>query len=665
MSIGYQEFRSLVDEALSANTPATLKTHEEVQNAISGCFTSGSPRLRARNLVQWLTQRHAADGASLQPYSGIAQFIANVSMQEGPIVPPIGEWASAVSIAVAHRGLFYMPDEETTKILQARAMAFGEAVKELRGLGYALELSNEGQLSMEDGPLQKLNADLDNLAALIGGAELVNRVLKHLTDALAYDDEFERFIITRYGSALGTVPAEPQVPWGYLFQLGIKHLHAGGRPSTRDFEKLIKLSRLAVAVIDIQPYGGVGSFFLTAATVTGFLQESARYDSLFGLQQLPSADCELQLATLGNGGKLAGTAKGGAALTDLPAIARVILAKADTRKATSVTAAEIGKALHKSQRNIKSILDQVFAHTSPPNQDLEFPPLTTDMGYHGRPLVAMSDGSYWCPPRSVAAKAMFDAVMRAVREVNVDVDSQLGKLLEGMLIKQATARGLTIKSGEYFVQSVKKADGDCDLVIETDREIVFMEVKKKTLTYAAQSGADLQLLLDMAQGFASSQQQAMKHERFVRQAPLTLKAPGREDQQLAHNGRRVLRVSVVSFDYGSLHDRATLQQFLNIGCRSRIDAKDPVMQVHADKVNDAFTKLRELAKANGEFNRKTPFFDSVLLSIPQLLYLLRKSTDNASFVSELIDYERMNFNMKDWYAHRQYTGWLKRQQLQG
>jgi len=120
-----------------------------------------------------------------------------------------------------------------------------------------------------------------------------------------------------------------------------------------------------------------------------------------------------------------------------------------------------------------------------------------------------------------------------------------------------------------------------------------------------------------------------------------------------HGGRRVLRVSVVSFDYGSLHDRITVQKFLHIASTTAITANDSTMQSAADEATKAFLELRSTAVRVGELAKDTPFFDSLLLSIPQLLVLLRRSTSNVSFVKELTHYERMAFSTKDWYHHWQ------------
>lgn len=653
MTIGYQEFRDLVDVAVSAKQPATFTHHQDVHAAVQACFAGASARTLARDLMRLLMLRHTADDVDFQPYYGIAQAIAGAFEHDSRVDPPADAWVRAVPIVVAHAEIVYTADDLAAKMVQGHSVSLGQSYKALKDSGYALTLNEDGCVLIDDGPLGKLIADVDGLAARIGGINLVNRLLERLTANRLYDDELHRFVITRDGRSTGQVPAEPQIPWGYLFQLGVKHLASGGTAKSGEFDQLLQLCRDAVALMDVQPYNSISGFFLKPSALTNFLRDSTIYDSLFGLQQLPAADCELQLSALAAHGLLNGKGLGEVPLADLPVIARCILAKAKSQTVTYVTAAEIGKELRKSANNIKRMLDQVFAHPTPPNQSLQFPPLKTAMEYHSRPLIAMGDGRYWCPPRSIAGKAIFDAIMQAARNINKNVDSLLGKVLEGMLIKEAIVRGIQIKSGEYFVQSTKKADGDCDLVVETPEAIVFIEVKKKTLTYAAQSGADMQLMLDLAQGVASSQVQAMKHEHFVSRAPLTLRVNGRDDQILSHDGRRVLRVSVVSFDYGSLHDRSTIEQFLTLGCTTRIDVIDPALQDAADDVNKSLSALREYADKLGELNKRPPFLNSVLLSIPQLLILLRKSSCNASFVNELTLHERIRLYTKDWYHHWQ------------
>jgi hypothetical protein len=97
--------------------------------------------------------------------------------------------------------------------------------------------------------------------------------------------------------------------------------------------------------------------------------------------------------------------------------------------------------------------------------------------------------------RSLAAAPCLEALMGLLRASQKGFDDRLGPPIELFLREQLSAHGIRTLAGTYVVDG---DDGECDIVIETKKVVIFIEIKKKPLTRMAQAGSDAHVLIDLA-----------------------------------------------------------------------------------------------------------------------------------------------------------------------
>jgi hypothetical protein len=154
--------------------------------------------------------------------------------------------------------------------------------------------------------------------------------------------------------------------------------------------------------------------------------------------------------------------------------------------------------------------------------------------------------------------------------------------------------------------------------------VIFLEIKKKSLTRRAQAGSDAHVLLDLANSVLKAQVQAGWHEaRLQKQGFIELSHAGTKTR-LELEGRNVERIAVSLMQFGGFQDRVLLKQFLEATMNASFGVNDPAMQKAFAKFNALLGELREQLKIlhPGETNLDRPFFHCWFLSVPQLLVLL-------------------------------------------
>ncbi|MES2535957.1 MAG: hypothetical protein V4632_08810 [Pseudomonadota bacterium] len=653
--LAFLTFKQYVD-ATPIEPARELRSSTEIYEVIKGCFPNANMRLRELTniLRDELVVRHIANDEPLNPYFNIAYVLDDSLREGGSATTQECDWLRAIHIIQANRSrlsLLALEDEHNLK-LKAGAVARGKTVKNLRKLGYDPIILHGGKVSLSDSALEKLAADIDRQAKEIGGQVLVNNVFENVKQR--YEHTSGRYQLVRQVSTANTAP-DPQIPWGYLYQLGIKHFQIKAQDiSYSAWARLLELVTTAAAALDVQPYSGFASFYLKPDSVMAFLRDSVIYDSLFTLPQVPFRHAEVLYCSLIEDSHFNKLKYGEIPIKAALETGAAFLRACHVDRGMIFTAAELAKDIKKSKLNVGVILDTVFAHAKTGvNSALGFPPKSTQVDAGFRPLLKFDSEKYWCPPQPIAGPAVIEALLTMVRKVDKNADSELGILLETLLRTQLALKGVEFKSGKYICggDTGKLQEGECDIVVETESSVIFFEVKKKPLTRMARSGDEVEILVDLSQSLIDSQLQALRHEHLLRKyGMLKLVDTNGKESVLTLGIREVIRVSVAFLDFGSIQDRSTIRQFMQICCGVDFTAVDPSSQHKLDKLRPKFAELKQLGLELGEFQKNFPLDGSYLLSVPQLLLLLDHSSGTEAFATELLRNRHIMTPTKDFYS---------------
>ncbi|HKT28801.1 hypothetical protein [Dyella sp.] len=608
-----------------------------------------------RTLKADLIREHVIRGVALDPYFEVISHLQDALRGnetrncEGP-----NDWRAAIRAARDHIEVSNWRQTNNEQIY-AREFAVARAGKFLDSLGYGIRLAPDF-IGLEDAAETALVAEIEKLVSQLGGLNLARKIFEFISPV--YDADMQRYHIVPNISVTGG--GAPQVPWGYLLQLAVKHID--GRKPYLNFDshwpRLLKLVTGYAAVIDVQPYTHSAWFGFDATGLIKFLQEQALYDSIFRFPQLRSSDvlklCRGALAFL-DGGAIT---PGGWSLDDaFDVIGHLVDPMHDVRGPVIVEEANIKRALrHIPGNRVTTFLRDVLSHPlEGPNQKFSRPtdaPMPTDRArgadFYLKPLIRRSGGRYLIVDRSMCGWGYLEALMTSLRDHCHEFDKKVGLAVEGFIQAELAGHGVPSVSGSY---SLAGEEGECDLVAITSKDLVFMELKKKSLTRRARAGSDADLLLDLAGSLLAAQAQLGWHElRIVQAGSLDLTRDIMR-HHLSLDGRGVERVAVGLMDFGSFQDRIMLKHFLEATLRVEFNSKDVSYAKRFKEMNEALGEIREqFSKAyDGKAEVHQPFFNCWFVSVPQLLIFLDEVTGADSFRDTLWRYRHMTYGTCDLY----------------
>lgn len=628
--------------------------------SIQNYFVSGHAAVlrTCKSLRKDLIREHVLLGVPLDPYFEVLDHLQYaVRADDDPHASIEGNWDEAIRCALDYVQI-HSRDQTNRLLLHARDFHVAKAARTLRDAGFAIRLES-GALSLEKTSEAALVAAIEGLITEMGGINVARRIF----DAISphYDDDQQRYHVVR--NTPSTEGAEPQVPWGYLIQLAVKHAHGRKPYKNNDHQwcMLCRLSKAYAAVIDVQPYAPTIYGTIDATGLVPYLQEMALYDTLFRIPQMRPTDVEkIARGMFSWLDTTTPTQAGWSVDQALDIIGYLLTPLRDVRGPMFVTESDVRRACpHIQSEIVTQVLSEVLSHPScGANQNFSRPtdapipedPVINNAGYDFflRPLLRMSNQRFVVLDRSVCAPACLEALMTALRAEITGLDDKVGKAVERFIEAEFTAHGVNIGGGDYYASGKQ---GECDLVIEAPDAVIFSEVKKKTLTRRAKAGSDTDLLLDLANSLLVAQVQAGWHEvRLRHNGHLDL---GRDGivTRLELNGRQVERVAVSLFDFGSFQDRILLKQFLEATMYATFTTTAKNLEKKFKQINDALGEIRDQVAAlyPGQKEINQPFFNCWFLSVPQLLVLLDGVADADGFKSALWSCRHFTTGSSDLY----------------
>jgi hypothetical protein len=676
-TVDLQNFRQIVDQtpariAASEGDPARLYAYiglsfktsysdKAVSDAlcerIRNAFTSGHGEAwrTCRSLETDLIREHVILDAPLNPYFEVLSHLKDAlraPANEGSKID--GDWHAAIQAAQDHVKVSSYKTTEHRRIF-AREFSVAEAAKFLKQQGYSIRLE-PGFIALEEIVEKSLVVRMEELIDRLGGLNVARKIFAEISPV--YDVDLQRYHLVPHISPLGG--GQPQRPWGYLLQLAVKHID-GQKPYfdlDKHWQYLLDLVTAYAAVIDVQPYAPLVYMNFDAKQLLKFLQEQALYDSIFRFSQLRTSDilklCRGALGFL----DFEKQTSGGWTLNEaFEVISYLIDPVRDVRGPATVAEKDVRRGLPHINKDVVAILlGDVLAHrTEGPNQGFSRPtdgPTPDDKSkgadFYLKPLIRRPGNRYLIVDRSICGWGYLEALLTALRLSDKQFDDKVGTAIENFLKNELSSRHVPTISGDYDLDG---EHGQCDLVAATPQTLIFMELKKKSLTRRARTGVDADLLLDLAGSLLAAQAQAGWHELRIKNAgELDLTFNGIQ-QHLSLDGRGTEKIAVGMQDFGSFQDRIMLEKFMVATLNVNFGSPDPAYAKRFKAINDALQEIRDqyAATHQGKTEVRQPFFNCWFVSIPQVLVMLDEVTDADTFREALWKCRHMTTGTSDLY----------------
>lgn len=652
---------------------------QTLQKRIRDAFTSGFNLVwqRCRELRAELIHDHVIDGKPLDPYYSVIDHIQDVVRVSDTSAHAItGDWTEAVKCAYELTRVHSWDTIAIRERVHARIFEVAKAARRLKAAGYDLSRSDH-LLSLDAASEAKLIAYVDELVAKMGGLRVARRIFRAISNT--YDASQERYQVVPHPQPTGE--GQPQIPFGYLVQLAAKH---ASRPSElcdteRNWLRLQGLTTDYAVIFDVQNY----SHTLISNTATDqllpLIEAIALADTLFRIPQIRGSDVvKVAVGVLSPLDFDERHGSGWSIREVLAVIESLLTLLRDWRGPRRITprATKAGSTFL-SREQVAMIYEEMLSHgEAGANQRFSKPtdaPMSgvrtadqTGQDFFIRPLLRYGAEEFFLLDRSVCAPACLEALFAGLRRQISHLDDQIiGPAVERFLRNELRSHGVSAISGKYDANGKR---WQCDLVVETPKAVVFIEVKKKALTRPAKAGSRAHILLDLAKSLVEAQLQAGRHEIQLRKMGCLELNDSGNLRRVELRNRGVERIAVSLHEFGSFQDRVFLKQMLESTLGAQFGVNDAALQDDFNALNMCLTELRTqvevLNPTQGQVAQ--PFFHCWFLSVPQFLVLLDGVQDADSFQKELWLTRHVVMGTRDFYhdiAH--VRGWQAKIQSTG
>ena len=507
----------------------------------------------------------------------------------------------------------------------------------------------DGSIVLSDSIVKSLHAELDKRIAYAGGIPVLLRLFKEkLTPR--FSNKIGRYLIHReartyYG---GTGAAMPEIPFGYLLQIAAKHIFYPVVDIRirrgEGYDEIIKMAQDIMLLTDVWIDNPMAHLFIKAKDLPEYVVKNAAFDTLCIPMQY-NADFCLEILNIYKPeqerliSELAGIKPVAAWCLNLPPCA--IFSIGDVRQSTNLSKTKIQTILEEFSIPWEKVNDEYVKPFAPTNQ-WKYPLIKGPQPNQYFQLCPQFSGYSFC-----------DRLYTLLHAKEKTVGKKLGKNLE-LFVKQLLDNK-QIPYLEGFYRDKKVVRGECDLILEGKKSIVFVEIKKCPLGDGFRQTDDVAIFHDLADGMLAGQIQAYRH-RVRLETHDCLKLYKRDNDlnpyyTLNLQSKNVHTMSICLPEYAFFTQSFQAINLLEALLVSSFGTFDPEQSWKLDKLNKQAEQLREIMKSiykPGDNLKKCLHF-SYFRSLQQFWI----STQLANDLEQLIDYLTSDgsivFNSMDFY----------------
>ena len=501
-----------------------------------------------------------------------------------------------------------------------------DCIKFLLDKGYSIEI--EGHNIKFKDSLEKVCLDLENLVQRVGGLTL----LKSLFSILIFSPKLSRFLFIQ-----DLKKNSLYVPFGFLFSLSLKYPNSNNSYKCSSLiDEIIILSVIIVDLYhDIMFDNLFKHWFVENKHILDYLKKIMLQDSILYIPQ-SNFDLEIELCdSLFREYDEKFREELNFSFDDFLYLSKYLN---ENFNPNSINILSIDNHSEINNAQCINVLN-FMSHLSQVNSEYLLPDDYFKYKYFTKPFIK-SGSQYILMPTSVYSQNYYESFADFL-----DNYDEIGDKLEDFVEYLFKKNNITYKRNcEYEYNGI---EGECDFIIECDDSIILIELKKKGLTRRAKSGEEYSIIIDLYQGFLISQIQACRTEMLLKKYG---NIKFKNSLYIDWNNRKIKRVSLTRFEYGSFNNKFVFKNFLNSFIYGEYSFSD-VHRKYEKNIEDFKEDSQNWDKYYGELkefydNSERFLSNSYFLSLSKLFIILNESTDNNSF-DILLNHENIHYSTLD------------------
>ena len=484
------------------------------------------------------------------------------------------------------------------------------------------------------------------------GKSVLEALIKKLNEE-NYDNTFKRYIFTSDQHRFGD-PLRLSIPWNYLIHLSLKHISNQGCFNENDFQLIIELSSKFLFLYNLQDFNIVDFIPLPGKINTEYLYRNLIHDNIFYFRQYNYKKFPVilkQLLKTDRDRRSLFWNEQGFSLSDyLDFVEKIYLKEG----ACSIVPGFIKKRTSAKETVILEKISNIDNANTEYSLPTDFVKITTIE----KPFVKIGT-DYFLTNKSIAAWSFY-CFISSLNENQKYIN--IGDNIES-IVKSKIPRDPRIKIYYGKYKNNAKEDAECDLVLEDKKYIIFIEIKKKTISGTSLNEANKKnLVFDLASIIMTSQTQALRHE-------INLRDDGQiefsNESILSFSGQHVYKISVSLFDLYSFNNHAFVISLVNYlrNIKFSFENEDHMTReerrtandnANIDGINKKIKQLNEYIKKLDEKHhvsvRENRFY-SYFFSLEQLLFLFEECSKTGKLLGEILDsMKHISLGQKDFFS---------------
>jgi hypothetical protein len=608
------------------------------------------------NIKKQIIWRHIVFSEELKPYYSILSFLWDTFRDIYNIksLTCTTDWKSIIKLAKEYLEIneFSYRNLGSLNSIENRAFATGTAIKYFIDR-YEISISfNDGYIDLTEEKETMIYKKIESIIKNIGGINVISCLL-FINQKRYYNIEQHRFHFVRNLSDMENI--DPDLPIGYLINISLKYLRNNTEVVheciDKDMKELFELTRNYCSLYDIQSYSVWEDISISHENLPYKLHELVLYDTMFTINQFNP--CHLRnllkyLFSFINSKTVSFDIN-----YYIDFISDIIERCKDNFKPYMLKKREFYNKYHElSNTIIDKIFDMFSYNYFKINKQYKFPTDYNECNAMFKPFVNIGSDKLFFINSSICAMSVYEALSDRLRDNVNNFEEKIGAQFEKYVKYLLLQKNISFQSGKY-----KNGDGECDIIVETNTKILFIEIKKKALTRIAKSGKDVQIFIDLSKSLLDSSIQLNHYEINLHDnEKLEL-----ENYILQSKGRDIEKMTLTLHDYGTLHDYSICDQILRNIEIGGYGVHDPKYKHEFEKIDTKSKKLREqIAHINSWKERQSqPHFNYKFLCLSQFLLILDESFSNEDMLKNFLKTKHLRLYNHDFYSLYAYVNKLR------
>ena len=212
--------------------------------------------------------------------------------------------------------------------------------------------------------------------------------------------------------------------------------------------------------------------------------------------------------------------------------------------------------------------------------------------------------------------------------------------------------------------NIKSQELECDVLLQSDDYIIFMELKKKELTKISKKGNIFSLLNDLSFSLLDSSYQANKHMRYISEFKeikfYKVNNDNKPEIVIDLNDRKILKISISSLDYLSLHSKDVFQKFIRLLYNKEIvvsneySIEECASIQNFNESNHKFSKELYNEHSKYQLEEVLGFYNSYFLNVFHIIFMINRSDNSEQFIDLLLNSRTFITPYRDFYHELMY-----------